>query len=795
MAGKKEERKQQGQDPAVVVRSDFRSTAFWQPDVVTDAQGRAVLKVKYPDSLTSWKTTARAVTATTQVGIGTATTRTKQPLIVRLQAPRFFVVGDITTISAVVNNNTNQPLTVAPSIETSGLVVSGIVVNGQFTKGEQGPIRVPAGGEARADWVVFAQNPGKAKVKTSGRAGTLADAMEREFTVHEHGIEKFVSQSGKLPGDDVSVYLNIPAERKPETTKLTVQIAPSIAVTMLDALPYLIEYPYGCTEQTMSRFLPTVVTLKTLRDQGLKPEDVAGKVFGGINPEFAGKTHSHGPNDLNRLNDMTKQGLARLYDFQHSDGGWGWWKDGESDHYMTAYVVWGLSLARKADVEVKQDVLQRGVAFLDKEIVEQEANPDLQAWMLHAISAFHGPTDHVEPNSFHAKAFANLWLNREKLNAYSRALLALSAKNFGHNNKAKVVVENLLNGVKVDASPNTSVVMKNSGDANPAVMSTAHWGADGISWRWSEGAVESTSFVLRALLAVDQQNKLIEPTVNWLVKNRRGTQWSNTRDTAITVLALNDYLRVSREVEANAEYTLTVNGHPIASKKITPAEVFKSPTRFDINQGFIRDGRNEIRIVRTGGKSPLYFTAEAAFFSLEEPIPAAGNEIFVRREYYKLVSRPTLLKGIVFDRQPLRDNETVTSGDRVEVVLTVEAKNDYEYLVFEDLKPAGLEAVQVKSGASVYAREVKSAQISAPSGIRLDGDYTGRTRWVYQELRDRKVALFIDKLKQGVWELRYELRAEVPGAFHALPVLGHAMYVPEIRCNGEEIRIKVEDRK
>ncbi len=74
-------------------------------------------------------------------------------------------------------------------------------------------------------------------------------------------------------------------------------------------------------------------------------------------------------------------------------------------------------------------------------------------------------------------------------------------------------------------------------------------------------------------------------------------------------------------------------------------------------------------------------------------------------------------------------------------------------------------------------------------------DFTGRTRWVYQELRDRKVALFLDKLPEGVWQLRYDLRAEVPGKFHALPVLGHAMYVPEIRCNGAELRVTVLDAK
>jgi uncharacterized protein YfaS (alpha-2-macroglobulin family) len=77
----------------------------------------------------------------------------------------------------------------------------------------------------------------------------------------------------------------------------------------------------------------------------------------------------------------------------------------------------------------------------------------------------------------------------------------------------------------------------------------------------------------------------------------------------------------------------------------------------------------------------------------------------------------------------------------------------------------------------------------------VDEDHTGRSRWVYEELRDRKVALFMDKLPQGVWEIKYDLRAEIPGHFHALPVTGQAMYVPEIRCNGQEIHITVEDAK
>ena len=219
----------------------------------------------------------------------------------------------------------------------------------------------------------------------------MSDAMEKTFAVYEHGVEKFVSRSGKMRGDSVAIKLDIPKARRPESTELTVQVTPSLATTMLDALPYLIDYPYGCTEQTMSRFLPAAITAKTLRDLGMKPEDAMDKVFGGIEPATAAATHPKGQRDLKELDRITRESLDRLYNFQHADGGWGWWKEGESDHFMTAYVLWGMTLARQAGIEVKQDVVARAAAYLDKELVEEETNYDAQAWMLHALAVLSEP--------------------------------------------------------------------------------------------------------------------------------------------------------------------------------------------------------------------------------------------------------------------------------------------------------------------------------------------------------------------------------------------------------------------
>src|SRR5947199_5395245 len=226
-----------------------------------------------------------------------------------------------------------------------------------------------------------------------------------------------------MRGDSVTVKLDIPKERRPDSTTLSVQIAPSMATTMLDALPYLIDYPYGCVEQTMSRFLPAVITAKTLKDQGLSPEAAMSKVFGGIEPASAQATHPDGKRSLKQLDDITKQSLDRLYSMQHEDGGWGWWKDDASDHFMTAYVVWGLSLARKAGVVIKEEALDNAVEYLDKELVEEESNLDRQAWMLHALASYQASkreadTD-VEISEFQTKAFNNLWNNRAKLNAYT----------------------------------------------------------------------------------------------------------------------------------------------------------------------------------------------------------------------------------------------------------------------------------------------------------------------------------------------------------------------------------------
>jgi uncharacterized protein YfaS (alpha-2-macroglobulin family) len=766
----------------VVVRSDFRSTAFWNPAVITAADGVAHVTFTYPEALTTWRTTARAVTTGSAVGMGSATARTSMPLLVRLEAPRFFVEGDRATVSAVINNNTDAAMRVTPSIEAEGLALQGSATHAALD--------VPPHGDARAEWQVVAEHAGSAKLRVRAANAERGDAMEKPFTVYAHGIDKLIARSGKVRGDDALIKLDLPHERR--DTALVVQLAPSLAVTMLDALPYLLEFPYGCTEQTMSRFLPAAIVARTLAKNGLDPSDIEGKIFGGVEQQTAGQTHTNAKRPLARIDAVTSASMARLYDFQHSDGSWGWWKTSSGDAWMTAYVVWGFSIARDGKLDVNDAAVDRAAAWLDRQLVQQEGRFNDEAWSLHAVASWRRGA----PNAMERKAFDDVWSHRERLTAYSRALLAIAAHHFGDAERAQVLIRNLEDGVKIDKSPDESRVAATGKRSTAETMATAHWGADQSWWRWYEGPVETTAFALQALVLIEPKNKLVEPAMNWLVKNRRGAQWNNTRDTAMALIALNDYLIASGELGGDVTYELTVNGRAIATKTIKAADVLRAPSRFAIDSALVRDA-NEIAIHRSGSGA-LYFAAEARFFSLEEPVKAAGNELFVRREYVRLAPKPTLLKGVVYEKVPLHDGETIDSGDRVEVIVTIETKNDYEYLLFEDLKPAGLEAVALQSGEALYATELREDAVtrspaSDPTRVRraASADQTGRSAQVYQELRDRKVALFIDKLPQGKWQLRYPLRAETPGTFHALPLLGQAMYVPEIRANGEEVRLTV----
>ncbi|HEV3261788.1 MAG TPA: MG2 domain-containing protein, partial [Gemmataceae bacterium] len=332
-----------------VVRKNFADTAFWAAALTTNKDGVAEVALTMPENLTGWKVKAWAMGHGTKVGQGEAEVVTKKDLLVRLQAPRFFVQKDEVVLSANVHNylKTEKNVTVALELEGGTLVAAAAELRQQ--------VRIPAASDRRVDWRVKVEREGEAVVRMKALTDEESDAMEMRFPCYVHGMLKTDSFAGVVrPDKDVAkVTLNVPAERRINETRLEVRYSPTLAGAMVDALPYLVEYPYGCTEQTLNRFVPTVVTQKVLQDMKLDLKDIEKKRTN-LNAQEIGddkarargwKRYERNPVfDEAQVRDMAKAGVQALTAMQLHDGGWGWFS-GYGEHsyaHTTAVVVHGL---------------------------------------------------------------------------------------------------------------------------------------------------------------------------------------------------------------------------------------------------------------------------------------------------------------------------------------------------------------------------------------------------------------------------------------------------------------------
>jgi uncharacterized protein YfaS (alpha-2-macroglobulin family) len=313
----------------------------------------------------------------TKVGQGETEVITSKDFIVRLQAPRFFVEKDEVTLSAIVHNYYKDAKFAKIALDIEG---GNLSVMDQKARGIR-DVKIEPSGEVRVDWRVSVLKEGEVTIRMKAVTEGDSDAMEMKFPVYVHGMMKMVPFSGFIPAKEVSgskvFEINVPGERRVDESRLDVRYSPTLAGAMVDALPYLADYPYGCTEQTLNRFMPTVITQKILIEMGLNLKDISEKRSNLNAQEIGGdkerakqwKRYDREPVfDELLLNDMVNDGLKALAFMQLSDGGWGWfsgWGEHSSAH-TTATVLHGLQIAIKNDVKVDDQMLKRGIDWLKK---------------------------------------------------------------------------------------------------------------------------------------------------------------------------------------------------------------------------------------------------------------------------------------------------------------------------------------------------------------------------------------------------------------------------------------------
>lgn len=784
-------------EPAMVeptVRTKFADTALWVGALTTAKDGTAEVSLDMPENLTTWRIKVWGMGQGTRVGQGQTDVVTRKDLIIRLQAPRFFVQTDEVVLSAVVHNYLKTKKNVRVSLELEGPALR--IISPAIAKPDAPQsVEVEANGEARVDWRVKVLDESEAVVRMKALTDEESDAMEQKFPCYIHGMSKMEAYSGAIrPKDEIGKFtIDVPKDRRPKDSRLEVRFSPTLAGAMVDALPYMVDYPYGCTEQTLNRFLPTVITQKVLLDMKLDLKDIEKKRTN-LNAQEIGDDQErakqwgrgarqvgnqpHNPVfDEDEVRRMVKDGVQRLTEMQCSDGGWGWfsgWGEYSTPH-TTALVVHGLQTAQANDVALVPGVLERGIEWLKhyqdeqvqllKNAAVKDKPRDLR-WKDHA--------DNIDALVYMVLADADvnsadmldfLYRDRTKLAVYGMAMYGIALEKQGEKEKLAMMMKNIGQYVVQDDENQTAWLKLPEG----------YW------WHWYGSEYEAHAYYLKLLARTDPKGELAARIVKYLLNNRKNaTYWNSTRDTALCVEAFADFIRRSGEDRPEMTVEVFYDGKLQKAVEITPQNLFTFDNKFVLDGDAIETGNHTIELKRKGA-GPLYYNGYLTTFTLEDFIKKAGLEVKVNRKYYKLVKADKSSKApgssgqVVdqkvekYDRQELQNLSELTSGDLVEIELEIDSKNDYEYLIFEDMKPSGFEPVDLRSG------------------------YTGNDLGAYVEFRDNRVVFFARALARGKHSVSYRMRAEIPGQFSALPTRVWAMYAPELKGNSDELKLKVKD--
>jgi uncharacterized protein YfaS (alpha-2-macroglobulin family) len=697
------------------VRKAFPDTAYWNPNVHTGPDGHARVEFNFPDALTTWRTTIRAMTDDGKAGGVVNRVLVRKNLIVRLATPRFFRQGDETVLRVIAHNYLETAKDVTFALDVQGVDV----MTGQTQK-----INIPAKGESYVDWRVKARTTGSVVLTAKALTNEESDALEMTLPVLPYGVKQRASGSGVVFSGAAQAQwgYTFPPASDAGSRSLTVTVAPSVAGTVSDALDYLTSYPWGCTEQTMSSFLPDVIVSQAVD-----------------------KLHLKSPIDHATLNDEVKAGLERLSSYQHDDGGWGWWPDDQSLVFMTAYVVSGLGQAKDAGFKIDNDRLTKARTWLQAALT---AHPnmiaDLRAYTVYALATTGGvPKD----------ALDRAWDSRNKLSDEGLALvgLALDAAGDSRAKEAATLLEKKAKVTDVDA----------------------YWTGnyDGLMEYWNDTSPETTAFALKLLVRQNRASGLLPKAAVWLGHHRDGDYWYSTKQTAMVIQGLTDYLSLSGELANTSDVEVLINGTSVGKHHFGPDDAFALPWKLKVPASQAAGGGQVT--IRKSGNGITYWSTESAWYSADKKqFQQAQLALNLTRDYYLLKkNQPTPSDSITYDLVPLTG--PVHVGDIIAVKLAVNG-TDWKYLLAEDPIPAGTEFLP---NTGLY---------------KLNNKPDWWADWfTRKEFHDDRAAFFDTEFNRRR-EYVYLLKVVNPGKYAISPAQAGPMYQSNVQATTDPATLEVQ---
>lgn len=762
------------QPAPVELRSDFSETAFWQPHLITGPDGVAAIEFTVPDSVTSWSFWVHALTRDLRAGRLQTEVRSVKDLMVRPYVPRFLREADRAELEVVVNNASEGELRgevvldiVDPETEASLLADFGL----DPSRARAGFTVTPGGGTSVTFPLTTPRRVGPVAFKVTAVSGDLSDGELRPLPVLPSRVHLVQSRFAALPGAGSRELRFEDLARNDDPTRIDEQMVVTLDAQLfygvLEALPYLVQYPYECTEQTLNRFLSTGIASSLFDEypavaamaKEMSKRETRYETWDATDPNRRmaleetpwlqiSRGGSEESSELIKILDprvsraQRDEALAKLRQAQHADGGFPWFPGGRPSPYMTVYILYGFAKAAELGVEVPRDVVERGWSWLGRWYRTEEAprladntwSRELLVFLNYVATAYPDPSwmggealSEAERKKILALTFAE-W---KSLSGYPRALLALTLKRMGRPADSKLVFDSILDRARTTPEEGT------------------FWAPEERAWLWYNDRIETHAFALRAMMEIAPEDPRRHGLVQWLFLNKQLNHWRSTRATAEVIYALVHYLEKEGQLGVREEATVRVAGQ--RTTFTFEPDRYTGKRNQVVVPGEKIDPATTATVVVEKASPGLMFASATWHFSTDRlPTEARGDLFGVTRRYFL---RSGAGNEIVL--KPLEEGTVLRPGDEVEVHLAITARSAAEFVHLRDPRPAGLEPDGARSG------------------------YKWELLGYYEETRDSGTNFFFDWLPAGEHTLKYRVRANMAGTFRTGPATLQSMYAPE----------------
>ncbi|MCP3101320.1 MG2 domain-containing protein [Myxococcus sp. K15C18031901] len=757
---------------AVSMRSNFAETAFWVPQLLTDADGSATLEFTVPDSVTAWNVWVHGVTRDLKGGSAQRTTQSVKELMVRPYVPRFLREGDRAVLEVVVNNAAERSqqgtLTLdIVDVETRKSLLADFGVKNASQTFDVAPgkgthLRFPLTTPARVGQVAF---------RVEARAGNLSDGELRPLPVLPGRIHLAQSRFVTLKGKDTKTMRFDDLKQGGDPTRINEQLVVTVDTQLfysaLQALPYLVDYPYECSEQTLNRFVssgiltslygryPAVAKMaKTLSERDTRLEtwdsvDPNRKMALEETPWLemakggpAGEAGHVKVLDPKVANAERNAAMAKLQKAQTASGGFPWWPGGPPSPYMTLYILHGLSRALEYEVPVPEEMTRNAWGYLARHFREEYAGKLMkkgEGWefitfLNHVASAYPGPgyTGDALTASDREQMLAFSFKHWKEHSPMLKGYLALTLARAGRSADARRVWDSVMDSAKTSPELGT------------------YWAPEDRSWLWYNDTTETHAFALRTLTELSPKDTRREGLVQWLLLDKKLNHWKSTRATAEALYALVKYLEAEGALGVREDAQVTV-GPRVTRMEFAP-DVYTGKKNQVVVPGPELQPQTMSTVVVEKTTPGFAFASATWHFSTETlPEEDRGDFFSVSRRYF-LRAR----EGQQVVLRPLVEGAALVPGDEVEVQLSLRSKHAAEYVHLRDPRAAGLE----------------------PEGAQSRHKWDSGIVW-YEETRDANTNFFFEWLPAGEYTFKYRLRANMAGTFRVGPATVQSMYAPE----------------